>query len=202
VACSRSSLVPISSEEECAWSLEPSPLACWQARRSVGRLGLHNKPRQRTRRSGAPLSGKDVGWPLLSLDFENHSACSRLRGEDGRHQAARRSNRALCGASSRRIRACRHAAVWRHHDSLAAQGRWPALRPKATQLPPLTVRPARAAEALGLHRGPVQNHLAPANKPKQATSGTQQQPRFKSNRPCRSRLMGKDVVQPRRWSRF
>ena len=32
-----------------------------------------------------------------------------------------------------------------------------------------------------------------ANKPKQATSGTQEQPRFKSNRPCRSRLMGKDV---------
>ena len=31
------------------------------------------------------------------------------------------------------------------------------------------------------------------NKPKQATSGTQEQPRFESNRPCRSRLMGKDV---------
>jgi hypothetical protein len=34
-----------------------------------------------------------------------------------------------------------------------------------------------------------------ANKPKQATSGTLKQPRFKSNRPCRSRLMGKDVGQ-------
>jgi hypothetical protein len=32
-----------------------------------------------------------------------------------------------------------------------------------------------------------------ANKPKQATSGTQEQPMFQSNRPCRSRLMVKDV---------
>jgi hypothetical protein len=42
----------------------------------------------------------------------------------------------------------------------------------------------------------------PPNTPKQATSGTQEQPRFESNRPCRSRLMGKDVGWTRMPERF
>ena len=41
----------------------------------------------------------------------------------------------------------------------------------------------------------LKSWMIPPNQPKQATSDTLTQPRFKSSRPRRSRLMGKDVRQ-------
>jgi hypothetical protein len=60
------------------------------------------------------------------------------------------------------------------------------------RLPDLVAR-HRQLDVLG-HDGEGYRLLMP-NKPKQATSGTQEQPRFKRNRPFRSRLSGKDVGQ-------